>query len=95
MAGYSDSPDDDGVRRQHFMGFVRALLSHDSCYSSPHGNLAASVFVELTSLSMKDKSSSSRVEARCPFVTRTLSLVGARNVGGGGGSMGRAPSTIM
>ena len=51
--------------------------------------------VQLTSMSMKDKSSSSRVEARFPFVTRTLSLVGARNVGGGGGSMGRAPSTII
>lgn len=53
----------------------------------------------LTSLSMKDKSkdksSSSAVEERFPLVASTLSLVGARNVGGGGGNIGKPLSTII
>lgn len=46
---------------------------------------------------MNDKSSSSTaVEDRFPFVASTLSLVGARNVGGGGGgNIGKPLSTII
>ncbi|CBN77727.1 hypothetical protein Esi_0062_0091 [Ectocarpus siliculosus] len=48
----------------------------------------------LTSLSMKDKSCSSIVEER-PALTLTLSRVGARNVGGGGGGISKLPSAII
>lgn len=58
-----------------------ALLSRPSL--STKGRHNPHTLVELTSLSMKDKSCSSIVEER-RRVTRTLSLVGARKVGGGG-----------
>lgn len=79
------SPRRSEAREVHLFSSTRDLLSWRS----------VSLCSPLTSLSMNDKSSSSTVEDLFAFDASTLCLVGARNVGGGGGNIGKPLSNII